>query len=446
MNHTQMNINLFLIILASIISFITSKLITFNLKYGAEDKKYAPFYIDGKCKLDQKTEWDISFAVSLLSPAVGYYGYLYPHDYKIIDGTPSLLNFKNVLNMELRAGKKAEGKIVLFDNSNSRFTSDIISYLYDYPMYDDESYEKEEGSLGLSYSMSSANAKGFENSETTWAKLKKSEDIDKIFSINKWTQEATDPLRFSSQLFLGGRHENFDKDENVGTFNIFNTKSPFWNTNFATLILNGKNISLSDYEIRFMVENKTIAFPRLFKEYFVNENCNITNTKAYGEIYICYINSNQTLPITFVNSNDTIVLIGEIDNLNYLLPSPSSEIQNTFATNIKFINTDEKIIYMPLTVFKKFHVLFDGTAKNQIKFYTTDQNLLKKINRTEPTPEPEKEPESGLLDYILGHLFSSIIIFAIVLVVCALMVSICRSDSKPQINVTVGDEGITDDD
>ena len=445
---------IFAILIGIIIPFCVSKIYTFNLVNVNTDSQYTPFYIKGAYSTEGGASHDVQFALSFFSPVLGYYLETYPFDYSIKSGTPSVLNFNNILKMEFAdAGKKAEGTLKLTDIDGKEVkVDDSVVFITEDLRFNGESAIN---SLGLAYSVvADVNSKGFEKSESTLELLKENLSIKKIFSIKPWERtEYAQKSKFSSTLYLGEQHSDFSDTSNVGSCQIANTESPFWNCQFSQMMINTRNISLTNektedlYEVRFIIESKKIVFPKTLKK-SIEVIYSSTGSKCYTDssikstdLLLCQQmteTDENTIPISFLNADGTMKITGEIDNEN-LLSNWGSSITTAFPTNIYFDDID--YIIMPLTVFKQFHVLFDA-ENNKISFFSEDKSLLKLIEKKEDGGDGENETDN--LAYFKNHIFTTILIIAIVCLVVGLMVSICCSGKNAPTSIKI--EGPVNDD
>ena len=434
----------YVILIGTIIPMCFSKMYTFSLGNNEKEKQYAPFYLNGIVSLGGDTQLEIQFALSFFSPAIGFYSGTYPFDYSVKSGTSSLLNFYQILSLEFAdEGKKGEGTLKLKGDKEVSI-DDITGFITDNSRID---WEDAINSLGLAYSVgNNVNSIGFEKSEGTLELFKNSLGIKKIFSINQWekTKYQNKP-KFSSTLYLGEEHSDFSNKTNIGSCSI-DTNSPFWNCQFSQMTINNKNISLINekteqpYEIRFIIESQRIVFPKSFKNSILGtysltgSKCYDYTTKRNTDLVLCEQmteDDSETIPITFINAENTMKIRGEIDNEN-LLSNLDETITTAFPTNIYFNDTD--YIIMPLTVFKKFHVLFDA-ENNKISFFTEDKSLLKLIQNKEE--EKENNNKEDNLSYFKNHIFTTILIIAIVFLVIGLMVSICCSGKNAPTSIKI---------
>ena len=435
------NIIIVSILIGTIIPFCVTKIYTFNLGNIKMENQYSPFYLNGTVS-DGDTTLQTEFALSFFSPVLGFYSGTSPLDNTIKSGTPSLLNFDDILSMEFaEEGKKGEGKLKLIGDKEVSINS-ITGLVTD----NVRSNEYAVNSLGLAYSVvNDVNSKGFEKSESTLELFKKNLDIKKIFSIEPWEKtKYRNKLKFSSHLYLGEAHSDFSDTSNVGNCSIVNQDSPFWNCQFSLMIINNLNFSLTNpetekpYEVRFIIESKKIVLPKKFKN-LIATDYSLTGSKCYidkntkeTELLLCNQmteDDDETIPIKFIDTEETMKITGEIDNEN-LLSYWGDDVTSAFPTNIYF--DDINYIIMPLTVFKKFHVLFDA-ENNKIKFFSNDKSLLKLIEKK----EEEKKDETDNLSYFKNHIFTTILVIAIICLVIGLMVSICCSGKNAPTSIKI---------
>ena len=428
-----------------IIPFCVSKIYTFNLENIETEKHYTSFYLDGSV-LVSDVSFQLQFALSFFSPVVGYYLGSYPYDYSEKSSSANVLNFDDVLSLDLTTEvKKGEGMLKLTSEDKEVSIDDIIVYITDGARC---SNEKATNSLGLAYSVGkNVNSKGFEESESTLERIKNSLGVKKIFSIKPWEKtKSGNKSKFSSKLYLGEAHSDFQDESNVGSCAIADQSSPFWNCQFSQMTLNNKNFSLINektekpYEVRFIVENYKIVFPKTFKSKLgvkyseTGSKCYIDTETKKTELLLCEQmteDDEETIPITFINADETMKIKGEIDSENFL-SSWSTKITTAFPTNIYFDDID--YIIMPLSVFKQFHVLFDA-ENNKISFFSEDKSLLKLIEKKEEDDGGEDETDN--LSYFKNHIFTTILIIAIACLVIGLMISICCSGKNAPTSIKI---------
>ena len=448
------NMIIFEILIGIIIPFCVPKMYTFSLVNIETESKYTSFYLNGKIYDGTGSDkaYDCQFALSFFSPVVGYYSGTYPYDYSKESGTPSTLNFNDILSLECdQEGSKGKGVLKLTGEDKEVSIDDTIAFISGNVRNNNE---RAVNSIGLAYSMvNGVNSKGFSQSESSLELFKESLNIKKIFSIKPWTiTEFASKSRFSSTLCLGEQHNDFSDTENVGSFTIANTSSPFWNIQFSQMTLNSQNFTLTNpktekpYEIRFIVESKKFVFPLRFKNLIAikysstGSECYIDSTTKKTDLLLCKQmteDDDYTIPIKFLNVDGTVQLTGEIDNENLL--SDWSDDVSPFPTNIYFDDID--YIIMPLLVFKKFHVLFDA-ENNKISFFSEDKSLLKLIEKKEEKEDNGEETDN--LEYFKNHIFTTILIIAIVCLVIGLMASICCSGKSAPTSIKI--EGPVNDD
>ena len=439
------NIIIFVTLIGIIIPFCISKLYSFSLSYVDNEEFYAPFCIKGNVLLG-KTAYQAQFALSFFSPIVGFYLGSTPYDYSEKSGSsPSLLNFEDILSMEFgQEGKKGEGTLKLVGQDKEIPVDDAVVFTSEEARMMDEDAMN---SFGLAYSLiNNVNSKGFEESESTLNILKEKLNVEKIFSIEKWDKKiVAHKAKYASTLYLGEAHSDFSDESNVGNCPIANTSSPFWNCQFSQMTINNRNTSLVNektltyYEVRFIVESKKIIFPKKLKDDIAvkysstGSKCYIDKTVKSTELLLCEKmteEDEETIPISFLNAEQNLLIRGEIDNEN-ALSNWGANVTTAFPTNIYFDDID--YIIMPLTVFKQFHVLFDA-KNNKISFFSKDKSLLKLIEKKEE--EKEKEDEDNLA-YFKNHIFTTILIIAIVCLVIGLMVSICCSGKNAPTSIKI---------
>ena len=435
---------IFVILFGIIIPFCVSKMYSFNLGFAETELFYTPFYINGDV-LSADTTINIQFALSFFSPVVGFYLGTTPYDYSEKSGTPSTLNFNDILGLEFaQEGSKGEGTLKLTGGDKEVSIKNTVVFETINKRYKGE---KAINSLGLAYSLvNNENSKGFEKSESTLELFKKNLSINKIFSIKPWEKiKYSTNSKFTSTLYLGDQHDDFSDTSNVGNCSIANTDSPFWNCQFSEMIINNKSFALTNpktekpYEVRFIIESRKIVLPKRFKS-LIGIQYSATGSKCYSEkdteteteLFLCK-NMNEddeeTIPITFINAEQTMKIKGEIDSENCL---GGLSVTDAFPTNIYFNDTD--YIVMPLTVFKKFHVLFDA-EKNKISFYSEDKSLLKLIEQKQDDGDGDNTTDD--FSYFKNHIFTTILIIAIVCLVIGLMVSICCSGKSAPTSIKI---------
>ena len=439
------NMVIFAILTCIIIPFCISKMYTFNLVNVETEEYYTPFYVKGNSLLAELS-LETDFALSFFSPVIGYYLASTPFDYSEESGSPSLLDFDDILNMGFgNEGKKLKGTIKLTDADKKEVA---IKKMIAFSSSDARSMKEDAmNSLGLAYSVSDVNVNGFEKSESTLNLLADKLSIKKVFSIQPWTKtKYNSKSKFTSKLCLGETHGDFSDTENVGSCSIANEDSPFWNCQFSQMIINNLNISLTNpktekpYEIRFIIESKNIVFPIKLKNQIAvkysstGSQCYIDSTIKKKDLLLCYQmteDDEETIPITFINAEETMRIKGEIDNENYL-SYWGDDVTAAFPTNIYFSDID--YIIMPLTVFKKFHVLFDA-ENNKISFFSEDKSLLKLIEKKDDGGDGNDETDN--LSYFKNHIFTTILIIAIACLVIGLMVSICCSGKNAPTSIKI---------
>ena len=207
---------IFAILIGIIIPFCISKMYSFNLVNVETERLYTPFYINGNSNAGGSSV-ETDFALSFFSPVVGFYLGATPFDYSEKSGSPSLLDFDDILSMDFaNEGKKVKGTLKLF-NSDKKEVS--IKNIIAFSSSDARSMKEDAiNSLGLAYSLGSDNVKGFEKSESTLNLLSDELDVKKIFSIQPWTKTKYNyKYKFSSVLSLGETHSDFSDTEYVGS-------------------------------------------------------------------------------------------------------------------------------------------------------------------------------------------------------------------------------------
>jgi hypothetical protein len=208
--------------------------------------------------------------------------------------------------------------------------------------------------------------------------LKKKSFINKkIFSFNDWDIK-TNPKNPETNFNLGESSEVFSSNTGIIGTCKSNSNENFWGCSFKEMIFNNINIPLINnntekyYKIYIASETHNIIFPTSFKDIFAEnskENC----TFNHDNYLYCtnFFNKNNYATLQLTEENDQFVITGEVDNL-FRFNEDNEENKNLARVKIQ---EDLDYIILPLIVFKKFHVQFDG-ENNQISFYTTDSNLL----------------------------------------------------------------------
>ena len=151
---------------------------------------------------------------------------------------------------------------------------------------------------------------------------------------------------------------------------------PFWGCTFKEMIFNNSVVSLTNdngtyYKIYFSAETYNIIFPNSFKNKFKIITNNLCSES--DNIIICHnvFDNENYFPLKL--SNDNMTITTEIDNINRFTNKNSEDKDKT---RIKFEDID--YIILPLIMFKRFHVQFDGN-NNIISFYTTDSSILQRM-------------------------------------------------------------------
>ena len=230
---------------------------------------------------------------------------------------------------------------------------------------------------------------------------------EKVFSFNKWEINEN---QIKSKLYLGYSHEDFDKKNKkyIGTCQNVKGKDIYWGCYFTKMIFNKINIPLNNseaednsklFKIVFSSEQYTIIFPMLYKILFEEASKGICEYNTIKKAFVCKgVFEEDSIPLTLTNDNMDITL--EIDSLS------------RFSHNTEFKKGQFKIafqeidyIIFPLIMFKQFHIQFNAD-KNIVKFYSTDEKILKvKI---------EEEEESNIGTILL-------IIFLIIIIILVLL-------------------------
>ena len=230
--------------------------------------------------------------------------------------------------------------------------------------------------------------------------LKKNGQIDKkIFSFDMWDINGES---ISTNFYLGNEHEAFKSNKGI----IGNCKSnnhSLWGCQFDEIIFNNISISLKNstnnipYKTYFAFETYDILFPKIFEsilKYKTNYSCEYNQYLSCKNFFI----EKDYIPIEL--SNENMAIKGEIDNINRFC---LKDIKKINYTRIRFLDID--YIVLPLIVFKKFHIQFDG-ENNIISFYTLDKSILQIKQK-----ENNEEKSSLILGLILALIIVIVLIF-----------------------------------
>ena len=222
----------------------------------------------------------------------------------------------------------------------------------------------------------------------------------KIFSFGKWNINQNSIL---TNFYFGDIHENFKSNKgNIGS--CTNSEYPYWGCSFKEIIINNyddRAISLEYedekyYKIYFATETNDIIFPEIFRGLFYYASKGKCKYYYYSEKYSLYCNDIEKkgyIPIKFINDNMNIT--GEIDILDRF--NIESQTEKTIVTF-----DDINYIVLPLIMFKKFHIQFNGN-NNIISFYTTDNSILE-------IRKKDKSNNKGLSKAVIAVIIISVIL------------------------------------
>ena len=205
--------------------------------------------------------------------------------------------------------------------------------------------------------------------------LRNTSEFEKaIFSFDNWTL-SSDNLSITSTLYFGDIHENFNSTKGIiGTCDA-DKNDPYWGCIFKNISFNNNSIGLTNdrgeyYKIFFTSENHNIIIPISFKEKF-DEITKNDCEEISNEVICNFFGNKEYIELILIDEENMNITI-EIDNLNRY--SLDKQDNKKSKTRIKFGEKD--FFFLPLIMFKRFHVQFD--AENyKIKFYTTDDSILK---------------------------------------------------------------------
>ena len=253
----------------------------------------------------------------------------------------------------------------------------------------------------------------------------------KIFSFDKWNIYNKD---ISSNLYLGDIHENFISNNGIiGKCKSYDNE-PFWGCTFKEMIFNNSVVSLTNdngtyYKIYFSAETYNIIFPNSFKNKFKIITNNLCS--EFDNIIICHnvFDNENYFPLKL--SNDNMTITTEIDNINRFTNKNSEDKDKT---RIKFEDID--YIILPLIMFKRFHVQFDGN-NNIITFYTTDSSILQiKRENEEPINNGNDDNNNNNNNNISTVLLICIIIIVVlILIIIGLVIYICIRRKNIESNI-----------
>lgn len=235
-------------------------------------------------------------------------------------------------------------------------------------------------------SMGNANYSKLDESQTNLNTLKDNNIIhEKIFSFDKWSINENNNL-IETYLYLGDEHENFSKNETIGTCKA--DKDFYWGCSFKEMVFNNNTIDLIKdkekgiyYKIYFSSENNIIRFPESFSSKFNEKTNNICTKDKDNGFLDCNIlfDSKGFIPMKLIDDNMIITI--EVDNLNRYNKYKEDQKNKT-----RIIFENDYFIF-PLIMFKNFHVQFDSN-KNIISFYTDIPNILE-LKKKDDDPQRE---------------------------------------------------------
>lgn len=245
----------------------------------------------------------------------------------------------------------------------------------------------------------------------------------KIFSFNDW-DITTNPKKPQTFFNLGESYEVFNSNTGIIGTCKSNPEDNFWGCSFKEMKFNNINIPLINnntekyYKIYIASETHNIILPTSFKDFFA-DNSNTNCTFNHDNFLYCtnFFNKNNYVALQLTEENDQFVITGEVDNMFRF--NEYKEEEKSIA-RVK-IQEDLDYIILPLIVFKKFHVQFNG-ENNEISFYTTDSNLLQV--KTE-----KKDSSSGLKVFII------ILIILIVVALCFGIYWLIKKKRTPESSI-----------
>ena len=251
----------------------------------------------------------------------------------------------------------------------------------------------------------------------------------KIFSFDKWNINNKD---ISSNLYLGDIHENFISNNGIiGKCKNYDNE-PFWGCTFKEMIFNNSVVSLTNdngiyYKIYFSTETYNIIFPNSFKNKFKIITNNLCSES--DNIIICHnvFDNENYFPLKL--SNDKMAITTEIDNINRFSNKNSEDKDKT---RIKFEDIDYFIL--PLIMFKRFHVQFDGN-NNIISFYTTDSSILQIKGEKEEPINNGNDDNNNNNNISTVLLICIIIIVVLVVIIIGLVIYICIRRKNIESNI-----------
>ena len=195
-----------------------------------------------------------------------------------------------------------------------------------------------------------------------------------IFSFDNWTL-SSDNLSITSTLYFWDKHEKFNSNEGISVTCDVDESDPYWGCIFKNISFNNNSVGLTNdrgeyYKIFFTSENHNIIIPISFKEKF-NEITKNVCEEISNEVICNFFGNKEYTELILIDEENMNITI-EIDNLNRYSLDKQDNMKN--KTRIKFGEKD--FFFLPLIMFKRFHVQFD--AENyKINFYTTDESILK---------------------------------------------------------------------
>ena len=343
---------------------------------------------------------------------------------------PILLVYQNINTLGLEYYNRIETKIPILSNAE-------VNLIYMYFKIFLNKYDIRFGKIlfnkmiqqcffGLSLN---GNFTSIDENEIFLYQLKNKSYInEKIFSFDKWTLKNNSIF---TTLFLGDIHEHFShpsKEGIIGTCNIYN-EEPFWGCSFKEMIFNNNVISLEKengkyYKIFFVSETYNIIFPKIFMNKFnqaTNNYCQIDENDKY--LYCKNLLKDKNyIPVTFTNENMNITT--EIDSI--IRFSNNKDEDKKYKTRIKFDDID--FFFIPLIMFKNFHVQFDGENK-KISFYTIDESILKLKKEINNDEEPNNEGISTVLLVLI------MIISILVILIIGFVIYIYIRNKKKESNI-----------
>lgn len=264
--------------------------------------------------------------------------------------------------------------------------------------------------------------------------LSDSNQIDKkIFSFSEW---IISNKTITTNFFLGNSHNHFTskKDKGIVGTCMTNKSELYWGCSFDQISYNGKIENLTQKDINFKIyfssENHTAIFPLEFKNNFdilTDGKCTYDESahKDEPEHYLscdALFNKENYFLISLINKDMNITI--EIDN-------------NKRFNNGENIDGRTRISYepvnyfiLPLIMFKHFHVEFDD-EEDLIKFYTTDESILKVNNKENKKDNKKNGKSKGLIVFLIILI---IIIILALIYLALLVIKKRRSSVRNNIN------------